>query len=140
MMPISYEFDHLPDGKTLNYSQGASKAGTVYRARLTREVKEAAFWQITEQRQQVNRPPLMLARADFLLTFYVPTHGRRGVENLIAAAKPYMDAVCPLKIRDVRYEGDLVSDDWPALQRIEAEMVYRKNRPGFRITITPLEE
>ena len=140
MTPIVYEFNHLPDGKTLNRSQGTSKAGTAYRARLTREVKEAAFWQITEQRQQANRPPLMLDRADFHLTFYVPTHGRRGVENLIAAAKPYMDAVCPLDVWGVRYEGDVVSDDWPALQRIEAEMVYRKNRPGFRITITPLED
>ncbi len=139
MTPIVYEFDHLPTGKTLNRSQGTSKAGMAYRARLTREVKVAAFRQIDEQRRRANRPPLMMAQAVFKLTFFVPTQGRRGVENLIAAAKPYMDAVCPLEIEGVHYEGDMVSDDWPALKHIDAELVYRKGKPGFRITITPVE-
>ena len=138
-MPIIYEFDNLPDAPTLNGSRGASTAGQHYRAKLTRDIKEVAFWQIMEQRQRAERPPAMLAEASFALTFYLPNNRRRGVENLIAAAKPYMDAICPLIVGGVVYDGDVVNDDWPAVKEIAAKCVYRKNQPGFRIEITPTE-
>ena len=137
-MAIIYTFDHLPDGKTLNRSQGTSKAGMAYRARQTRDIKEAAFWQIMEQRQHAGRTPAMLSKANFVLAFFLPDNRRRGVENLIAAAKPYMDAICPIAVSDVVYDGDVVNDDWPAVKSITAQCCYRKNQPGFTIEVVPV--
>ena len=134
----TYDFDHLPEGRTLNHSQGTTPAGMAYRARLNRAAKRIAFQEIERQRRAANREPLMLDEAIFELTFFVPTRGRRGVENLIAAAKPYMDAVCPVEIDGEVRDGDVVSDDWPAVKRIDARMVYRKDNPGFRISVIPV--
>ena len=137
-MSITYEFPELPTGATLNM-RGASQAAAYARAARVREAKHTAWATIAQQRQEAGRAPLMLPRADVHYTFFLPTRRDQDVDNLIGAAKPYLDALCPMQVGGALMPGDLAGDSWRNV-RVHGEGVYRKGQPGFRITITPLEE
>ena len=134
MTPIVYEFPDLPSGRTLNGSHGDYRV----KARITREVREYALGIIREQRGL--RPPAMLARVRLTLDYYLPDRRRKDWLNIVTATKPYEDALTPQRERDGAITpGDIIDDSFAVIQPpVIINWRYRKGRPGFSITITPL--
>ena len=113
------EFDHLPVGKSLNS-----------RAHWSKRVDAAQVARGAVALQRGNFPRLRepIASARLHLHYFLPSHRRRDLDNLVASTKPYIDQL-------VR-EGVLADDCWPVIQELRASASYRPQEPGFVLILT----
>ena len=122
---IVYEFPELPSGATLN------TRGSWHRpAQAAADAKEEALGSILAQRN--GRGPALLRKTSVNYHFYLPDRRRRDLDNLVGAAKPYLDALVQA--------GELTDDSAVVIHALTVQSEYRRGQPGFRITITPVEE
>lgn len=74
------------------------------RARAVADYKEDCGWLLRDQRNKLPTLPLT-GPIHVTLTFVLPDRRRRDLDNLIAAAKPALDALASvLKVDDSRFE------------------------------------
>ncbi len=93
--------------------------------RITHEAQEEA---IAAVREQIPRgKPLEHATVTF--TFVKPTRGRRDLDNLITAAKPYQDGLV--------LAGVIVDDDTDHIKLVYPGVVYIKGVRKTIIEVTP---
>lgn len=95
------------------------------RNRATQEAKDLVVCAVLEQ-QARGKP---LDHATVKLTFIKPRRGRRDKDNLIAAAKPYMDGLV--------LAGVIVDDNSDVIDTPEPEIIYQKGISKTIIEVTP---
>jgi len=96
-------------------SPNAGKKWNVHKInRITQKAQSDTIARIFEQ-QSRGEP---LTRATVTVTFVVPTRGRRDLDNLIAAAKPFMDALT--------LAGVIKDDDAKTIKMDYRPIEYRK--------------
>ena len=106
-------------------SPNAGKKWNVHK--INRITQKAQSDTIAYVREQMPRG-VPLEQATVTMTFVVPTRGRRDLDNLIAAAKPYKDGLV--------LAGVIVDDDYGHIKSVYPDPVYKK---GISMTVIEVE-
>ena len=108
----------LPSGISLN-----SRVHWAKRKAAT----DAAHQQIALYAPSLDRP---ISRCSLVIRFYLPSRRRRDIDNLIGAAKGWIDGLVAL--------GVLEGDDTGCIASLYADTAYRRGNPGTRIILTEM--
>jgi len=120
-MPLRIELPLPPK----ELSPNGGKKWNVHK--INRITQKAQSDTIALVREQMSRG-VPLEQATVTVTFVVPTRARRDLDNLISAAKPYLDGIVKA--------GVIVDDNWQAIEEVYPPVVYEK---GKSMTIIEVE-
>lgn len=109
-------------------SPNAGKKQNVHK--INRITKKAQSDTIAYVREQIpmGKP---LEHATVTVQFIKPTRGRRDLDNLIAAAKPYMDGLV--------LAGVIVDDNSDVIKTVYPDILYEKGISKTIIEVTPCQ-
>ena len=119
---LTIVLDALPPAEL---SPNAGKKQNIHK--INRITQQAQSDTIALVREQIPRGT-PLEQATVTVTFVVPTRGRRDLDNLIAAAKPYQDGLV---------KAGVIVDDNSGVIKTNWSIEYQKGRSATIIQVNP---